>query len=639
MRDENFLLKNGFRLFMPVLFFSFITFMLGVVYDLPLVKDGGIFSLIVFILLRIFLYAGTYSSLVEIMAGEKLLLRFNSLCRNAYQFSFPFLLLSFIPFIFAVFFKKSLETFRFLNFSSFYGSFHIIILCIFSFHVIRIKYLKGKKNIPAKIILREEEIIVIFFLCFVNIFLLTFPLIIDIGYFDLQNFFSFLWEVFSYLEFLFFVYLFVSRYPEVEEKYLSQKEIYLINPYPFISDKIGGLSAYFYNWYPPIFVVIKALTPKGYKIREFNNIIFEKRFYRGDILVAITSCSTSNMAEAYKIAKGFRSKGAKVIMGGPHVSFLPDEALEFCDSVVIGEAEGVWGKIVEDYENNSLKPRYCAMPSPKHCLQVHAELLKSSTKVIKESIRITKGCKNRCDFCVVPHLYSRQVSQKSINDVLQLIKKIKNNISVINFIDDNVYVDSKYAKELFSAIKPLKIKWTASSSIDIAKSQEILKLAQESGCFFLLIGYEVRESSLEKKKGGKFVLVDQYLEYSKRIKDAGIRIKGGFIIGWDSDDYQSIWHLWKFCFRLYPDVISVALLVPYPGTEVYDNLLSQNRIINLNWKKYTTDRFVFQHKNINSYMLSKFYFLIVLAFALNSKIGRILFFLMCFYLVVFIFIR
>jgi radical SAM superfamily enzyme YgiQ (UPF0313 family) len=328
-------------------------------------------------------------------------------------------------------------------------------------------------------------------------------------------------------------------------------------------------------------------------------VIWHDRYYKNNALVCIT-CFTSNCYEAYKIAKEFKKRGSTVIMGGPHVTYLPEEALVFCDSVVIGQAEGVWQNVMRDYENGALKSQYCAAATKEDYAKVHEELLISPPDIIKDFLETVRGCKFRCHFCTIPSLSGGSVHLQPINDVVELIKRIKPRYRNVVFIDNNIYSDPGYAKDLFVALKPLKIKWASACSIDIAKNQETLKLARDSGCEELLFGYEIFSGSQEKTQGGKFAMSQKYKEYTALVKKAGIHIKAGFIFGFDSDNLKTLFALWKFCFSIMPRYTSLSVLTPLPGSGVYQDMLAQNRIINLNWRNYTaTSKLVIRHPHLN----------------------------------------
>lgn len=159
-----------------------------------------------------------------------------------------------------------------------------------------------------------------------------------------------------FLTFATFTLIFIDTYPEILKNFQSPQTLILINP-PAGSIRVETFSPVMVRRYPPFFSVLKALTPPGYRVIEYNRVTWRNHFYQKDALVAIT-CFTTNCASAYHIAREFRRRGSKVIMGGPHVTFFPQEALDFCDSVVIGAAESAWETVIHDYENNNLQRLY-----------------------------------------------------------------------------------------------------------------------------------------------------------------------------------------------------------------------------------------------------------------------------------------
>jgi radical SAM superfamily enzyme YgiQ (UPF0313 family) len=188
------------------------------------------------------------------------------------------------------------------------------------------------------------------------------------------------------------------------------------------------------------------------------------------------------------------------------------------------------------------------------------------------------------------------------------------------FIDNNIYSDPGYVKELFTALRPLRIKWNSACTIDIAKNQETLKVVRESGCDMLLIGYEVSGGSFERNQGGKFAMAQKYIEYTNVLKKAGIKIKGGFIFGFDSDSVKTLFQLWQFCFSVMPWITSLSVLTPLPGSGVYRDMLAQNRIINLNWRSYTATReLVIRHPQLDHKLVTFFFPLIQVFFFLTTS--------------------
>ncbi len=201
--------------------------------------------------------------------------------------------------------------------------------------------------------------------------------------------------------FIFIINIVLENYPEIEKSFDYERELYLINP--LSGGVYFGLVSTWFRMYPPIFTFLRAFTPKSYHIKKFKRLPWKKRFFKDNKLVAITSF-TSNCPEAYKIAREFKRCGSTVVMGGPHVSYLPQEALKYCDAVVLGETENIWKDVIADYENNNLKQIYVGTALSNFDPKVHQELLESSPEIIKEFLETTSGCKFKFHFCTIPSL-------------------------------------------------------------------------------------------------------------------------------------------------------------------------------------------------------------------------------------------
>ncbi len=429
--------------------------------------------------------------------------------------------------------------------------------------------------------------------------------------------FLFLTTYLHLLQFIFIVKILLKSTPGIQEHFKSQKEIFLINPMGGGS-VLTSLSFLGYRYHPSVFTVLKALTPPEYRVRVFSRVFWRKRYYRPDVLVAIT-CHTCNSIEAYKIAKSFRKHGASVIMGGPHVACLPQEALEFCDSVVVGEAEGCWEEILKDYDARALKPVYHAQATEEQHKKIHHSLLSAPDEEVKDYLETTHGCKFHCDFCSAHTLCEGRLRHKPVGEIVELIQKLHPRYKIFNFIDNNIYSDPGYAAELFRALTPLKIKWCASSSIDIAANDDVLRLAKESGCAVLTIGYEIRAHSAERNSGGKLALADRYIGYTKKIKKLGIKIRGNFIWGFDADHFEDLWDYWKCCFSIFPFFTIMSLLTPLPGSRLYQNMLEQERLMSINWRSYTTFWLVFQPRHMSYQKLKISFPFISTVFSLTTS--------------------
>ncbi len=310
-------------------------------------------------------------------------------------------------------------------------------------------------------------------------------------------------------------------------------------------------------------------------------------------LVGITGL-TYEIPNAYEIADGFRKRGVKVVMGGVHVSFLPKEALQHVDSVVVGEAELVWKTLIEDYKKGELKPIYQAesMVDMKNMSIPRRSLLKKDMYTSFSTLQATRGCPFTCDFCTVTTFFGNRYRFRPVEDVIAEVKGLPD--KKVIFLDDNIVGRPRYAKELMKALIPLKITWGSQASITLAKDEELLSLYSKSGGRYAFIGFEsLSQENLKALQKG-WNTVRNYEIAIRKIHDAGIDIIGSFILGLDHDDISSFRTLLDFITRNRIDAAQFHILTPFPGTELFDRFDREVRIIDRNWANYHTGKVVFK---------------------------------------------
>ena len=348
--------------------------------------------------------------------------------------------------------------------------------------------------------------------------------------------------------------------------------------------------------------ILEGLTPPEHEVK----IIEEETGYidleQECNLVGI-SCMTANAPRAYELCKEFKKRGKTVILGGVHPSILPDEALQHADCVVVGEAEGVWETLLTDYQDNRLKRKY-HNPIP----DLGKYVPKDFSKVIGKSrfniipIMTTRGCPYNCDFCCVTNLFGKKIRHVPVVNVVRDIQE--SNSKTFIFLDDNIIGNPQYAKELFKAIKPLKIKWVGQSSVSLlVGDDELLRLAAESGCKSLFLGIEsVSEEQLNSMR--KVIKETELLESSlKKIKKMGILIHASMVFGFDNDTKEVFCETVRFLKRNRVSTVSFNVLTPYPGTKVYENLNKENRLTTTDWRFYDHNTVVFKPRNMTPYEL------------------------------------
>lgn len=342
--------------------------------------------------------------------------------------------------------------------------------------------------------------------------------------------------------------------------------------------------------------ILEGLTPAEHEVKIVEEEVATINLEESCDLVGI-SCMTANAPRAYELANEFRNRGKTVVLGGVHPTILPEEALEHADSVVIGEAEGVWEDLLQDFAAGKLNKRY---HNPLPDLTRYVE--KDFKKIIKKRlfsivpIMTTRGCPYNCDFCCVTDLFGKTIRHIPIENV---VKDIVNSGSKnFMFLDDNIIGHPKFAKELFRALIPLKIRWVGQASISFLKETELLQLAADSGCKILFIGLESVNETQQKKLKKSMKDNEELRLTIKNIKKMGILIHASMIFGFDSDTKKVFRETVKFLIKAKISTVSFNILTPYPGTKTHEELKRAGRLLTDNWKYYDHNTVVFEPKNM-----------------------------------------
>jgi len=312
-------------------------------------------------------------------------------------------------------------------------------------------------------------------------------------------------------------------------------------------------------------------------------------------LVAISSYS-AQIDEAYDLARRYREQGVRVVMGGPHVTALPDEALPFCDAVVIGEGEPAWPEVVQDAAAGGLKQRYGSVQSG-YCLadapMPRFELL-DIAQYNRLTLQTSRGCPHHCEFCASSVLLTNRYKQKPVAKVVQEIDRILElwKHPFLEFADDNSFVNHAYWKELLRQLKGRGLRWFTETDLSVAEDPELLALMKETGCAQVLIGLESPVDAglhnLELRGDWKLKQFPRYQEAIQTIQSHGIMVNGCFVIGLDGQPPDIFDQVFDFVRESQLYEVQITILTPFPGTPLYDRLLSENRLIEPeNWKKCT----------------------------------------------------
>ncbi len=315
-------------------------------------------------------------------------------------------------------------------------------------------------------------------------------------------------------------------------------------------------------------------------------------------LVAI-SVLTGTARRAYALANHFRSRNIPVVLGGIHVTLLPDEASQFADSIVIGMAEKSWPQLLTDFQAGKLQKTYheepddtryaSGIPMPRYDLQ------RNSGYMMPYTVQLTRGCIHSCDFCTIPAIY-KHFLRRPIPEIIENIKAIPSRRFAIN--DVSPFDDVEYAKELLRAMIPLKKKWGALATTRITDDPELLNLLTRAGCQYLLLGFEsLSQRALNGIYKG-FNKSTDYAEVMYKLHQAKIVVQGCFVFGFDEDDKTVFAKTVEEVRRLKIDIPRYSIYTPYPNTRLFKRLEAENRILSYDWGDYDTMHVVIEPKQM-----------------------------------------
>lgn len=353
---------------------------------------------------------------------------------------------------------------------------------------------------------------------------------------------------------------------------------------------------------PPLglLTIMNILRKNHTVVLENENI--QKIIYDDKPDIVGISVTVDTLPRAIEISKSFREKGVTVVAGGIHITTASNTLPPDCfDVLCIGAAEGTWPDIVRDCENGNLKSIYkCSRICGKYIVSPAYDFHGKTRYLYCNIVHTSRGCPFKCDFCynsAPGHTYIN----RDIDDVLRDIKSVKS--KHIMFIDDNFAGNPEWTRKFLTAIKPLNLKWNAAISLNAAYDLPLLDLMRESGCQSLFIGFEsINSDSIS----GVHKVQNSTADYEKAVKaihDRGIMINASFVFGLDGDTKQTFKNTLDWIVKNKIETVTSHILTPYPGTELYEKLKQENRIISDDLSLYNTAHVVFKPANMSSHEL------------------------------------
>lgn len=334
---------------------------------------------------------------------------------------------------------------------------------------------------------------------------------------------------------------------------------------------------------PPITGIhLAALTPQGHEVRVIHQQTDPVDLDTDADLVALSFFS-GFAHEAYRLADAFRARGKRVVAGGPHVTFWPEEALKHVDAVVVGEAESAWPRLVEDASRDRLQARYEGAAAPLVGVPTPRYDLLSPRFFNRRVIQATRGCPFSCSFCTVPSL-NPGFRTRPVEDVLRDLRHEEPDWTwwqrkVAWFWDDNLTAPRRWVKELLRGMVGLDRWWLTQASLDITRDDELLELMQASGCIGVFLGIESLDPASLKDANKRQNRVAGYARGIEKLHDRGICVMAGFVSGFDSDTAESIVGMADAMSEIGVDVPFLSVLTPFRGTKLHEQYAEEGRLL------------------------------------------------------------
>jgi radical SAM superfamily enzyme YgiQ (UPF0313 family) len=329
---------------------------------------------------------------------------------------------------------------------------------------------------------------------------------------------------------------------------------------------------------------LAGLTPRDRdtRIRFYDDRTESIPFDEPTDLVAL-SVETYTAKRSYQIASEYRRRGVPVVMGGFHATLVPDEASEYAESIVIGEAERLWPQVVEDFRNGRLRRVYRQVGRPSLAdIRPDRSIFARKRYLPVGLVEAGRGCHFRCEFCAIQSYFSNTQTRRPTEEIVAEVRRISK--PLIFFVDDNITSNMDQAKEFFRALIPLKKRWVSQASINAAHDEEFLRLIKASGCQGLLIGFEsLNPDNLRRMRKSFNMMHGGYEQALANLRRHGIRLYPTFILGYDEDHGDTLEETLEFAERHKFYIAAFNHLTPFPGTPLYDRLKAEGRLLFERW--------------------------------------------------------
>ncbi len=313
------------------------------------------------------------------------------------------------------------------------------------------------------------------------------------------------------------------------------------------------------------------------------------------IQVYITSAS-----RAYRLADHYRRRGAYVVLGGLHVTSLPDEAARHSDTIFLGPGEDTWPAFLADYRAGRPAPRYCSKVRTLAGLpRIRRDLIKRHLYLVPNSIVVSRGCPHSCDFCYKEAFFEggKGFYTQAVDDALAEIERLPGRH--LYFLDDHLFGNARFAAALFDGMRGMDRVWQAAGTVSSVLRAGLLEQAVEAGLRSLFVGFETLSADNLREQGKLQNLHRDYGAAIRRLHDHNVMVNGSFVFGMDGDDASVFDRTVAWAVAEGIETATFHILTPYPGTALYGRMCREGRLLHRNWDLYDTRHAVYRPAHLS----------------------------------------
>lgn len=377
-------------------------------------------------------------------------------------------------------------------------------------------------------------------------------------------------------------------------------KITLVAPATDISRRTGRRTkgTPFFQYYKLGIATIAGATPPEFEVEAIDEFVdlWDPETQETDAVALSTL--TALAPRSYRIADVFRKRGIPVIIGGMHPTFLPEEAQQHADAIILGQGELVWPQVCRDLQDKNLQPVYdgCKADPQINVPPARRDIFTNRKYPPLDMVQFSRGCIHHCRFCSVNAFFDGRYHRRPIKDVVAEFPTLKRKHLMI--ADDNLYADRDYCLKALQALAPLQKYVGIQGTLDMAFDEEVMDAAKAAKVSAVFVGIEsvVPDSLAESNKGHNDI--ERYAEAIENFHRRGIFVEGGLMFGFDHDTPDVFERTMAAMDKIRLDVAQIAAVTPMPGTDLFDRLEQEGRIIDRDWEHYDCNHVVFTPKQM-----------------------------------------